>query len=1694
MNYSSVKKYCLSKLILLFSVCAAFSQALVYESFNYANGPINGLNGGAGFADVWTVGGSDMNPFGYAITTSSPMNFANLSSLGTAFAMGGSATGTNLFAGRTLDLSLFSGFTTNNSDGKLVIGAANKTVYFSTLMRFNAVSPTNSHMITLHNNPTPQTGAGSFRFLDIGVINGTNTSPNWSIRTDNVVYSSTKPVVLGETVLAVAKIEFTNTLNQAIISVFFNPTVDGIEPTIPNIGPLTINYSLTSRFGFNKLAYVSGVFANGVNSINLDEIRLATTYPAAVPPVTVSSDMLIVSNSNYSFPNVGGISLLTINSNINWSASTSGVVTVNPSSGGSGISVVTLTAPINSGSSTITDNITIIGNALRRVVNYSIAADLPSGTLAYEGFDYPAAAMTATNLNGGVGFSGPWTQFDSGNGLFYNNFQIRNTNASAQITGLISNGRYMTGGSYAPSPFNDEAVIRNFDLTSSQFAPFTTTSAIHGAYVGKPGTTIYISGILNKPNQWREQEISYTLYNGNSPHDGTNRLVEFGYIGSTSPQNGPYKIDLRTGLNTTGSSNTVNIAQNTPFLYVLKVEFGATQHTFTGYVNPALNGNEPSSPSVGPFVTTFNENMGGFSKIAFQMGNEFATQSANGSGLVDEIRLGTSYASVTPFIFIEQLTASPTGLTYPYQGGIRLVTVNSNIAWSVSNQGFASIVPLSGTAGISVLTVSAPIKNGNTELFGSFSVTGTTVQRIIAYSSIPQTIALPDMLLAYEGFNYGVTTFTATNLNGGIGFSTPWTAHNGGFGTFYERYRVFSSNESNAINGLVAQDGYFSGGAYTPSPIDGQAIVRTLNMTSTGFANYTVASTAFGRYLGKPGTVMYVSGILNKTQEWSNEDISFTLYNGTNPHNLANRLVEFGYLSNTSPNNGPFKMDIRTGNNTTGSVNTVSVAKNTPNLYVLKVQFGFTEHTFTGFVNPTLNGEEPTNPSVGPFVSSFNDNSGGFTNIAFQVGTVDATASTNGSGLVDEIRFGTTYRQVAPIPFVSLSPATLTFPQAGGVQLLTVSSNVSWNLNLPNGYSSSSTTGVGNAIVSITGLANNTVFTSSGIIEITSNSLTATSTIFQQAIPATLSLASASSTVSGLGESKSFTITSNAPWSILLPQGVTSNTTTGFGNASISLVISQNSRTTPINLIVTVNGLTSTEYLTFNQEGGPEVLFVTQNNVAFTANPSTIILSVTSNINWTLADSNPYFTLNTTSGFGNGLVSITVPDNQSVNSFSGILTLTGSTITRIISLTQEALIPSLSVSTANAHFSYSGGIYLLTINGNTHWQAATQGNRFLLSSVVGFKNYVLTITAAKHLTSNSFADVLIITSAGITQSVNLTQAAFSPVLSVPSSNVGFNSFGGSFGLIITANEDWVINRSSSIFTISTMSGVGNKTVGISINTNPTANVRTEVITITSHGLSVIMNFTQSGSTLQFSISNSALSFTGMGGSKTLNVISNAPWTISGLSENYSATPTYGTSSAVVTITAGMYVGLTKRGESLSFKALSSSLSLELSQLALDPILEVSSNELSVPQVGGAVTLTISSNFAWNIVADESFTVSTFLGQDNRIIVTLTLPENLELTKTFDIAFTGIIGFSKSITITQFGITNIINKIDSFSEWWFENQNQSLYAFKYPVNVSIYNTLGNKVLDFSLTEPTIINLPSGVYIVKTEYKVGKIILR
>lgn len=274
--------------------------------------------------------------------------------------------------------------------------------------------------------------------------------------------------------------------------------------------------------------------------------------------------------------------------------------------------------------------------------------------LAYD--DFGAAPIANPQILHGVTTGAGWTQ----------GWQVQNYNAATYTDGYklgallpLRPGSIRTLGSYAVGGRGYEMTTRALDVNS--FGSFVAIGS-NPAAIGQDGTTLWMSVLLRKETN-DNAPVRFDLVNADGSAEFSRVDVGVGYYGTMSNAGGQRYWTLAVLRDVATSAidfvqTNVPVVVGQPVLLVLKMKFGATDR-FDLFVNPGVLGAAAPTTPDATWTTTGAPDIR-FRSARFRTGlglgfDNDGTSNGLNKGSLDEVRIGDSFAAVTPALAAVEL-------------------------------------------------------------------------------------------------------------------------------------------------------------------------------------------------------------------------------------------------------------------------------------------------------------------------------------------------------------------------------------------------------------------------------------------------------------------------------------------------------------------------------------------------------------------------------------------------------------------------------------------------------------------------------------------------------------------------------------------------------------------------------------------------------------------------------------------------------------------------------------------------------------------------------------------------------------------------------------------------------------------------------------------------------------------------------
>ena len=209
------------------------------------------------------------------------------------------------------------------------------------------------------------------------------------------------------------------------------------------------------------------------------------------------------------------------------------------------------------------------------------------------------------------------------------------------------------------------------------------------------------------------------------------------------------------------------------------------------------------------------------------------------------------------------------------------------------------------------------------------------------------------------------------------------------------------------------------------------------------------------------------------------------------------------------------------------------------------------------------------------------------------------------------------------------------------------------------------------------------------------------------------------------------------------------------------------------------------------------------------------------------------------SGSGNGPITANYSENTLTTSRIANITTTVSGISPVVvTVTQAAATPYLSVTPDNQNVTAAAGTTNFDVSSNSAW-TVTSDQTWCSPTPSGNGDGTIVATYTENTSvSQRIATLTVLVSGILPVMVTVTQSGTAPELEVTPPSQTVTAPAGSTDFTVTSNSDWIAN-SDVIWCSVTPSGTGSGTLVATYQANPSSAIRTANITVTVSGVAPV---------------------------------------------------------------------------------------------------------------------------------------------------------------------------------------------------------------------------------------------------------------
>lgn len=449
--------------------------------------------------------------------------------------------------------------------------------------------------------------------------------------------------------------------------------------------------------------------------------------------------------------------------------------------------------------------------------------------------------------------------------------------------------------------------------------------------------------------------------------------------------------------------------------------------------------------------------------------------------------------------------------------------------------------------------------------------------------------------------------------------------------------------------------------------------------------------------------------------------------------------------------------------------------------------------------------------------------------------------------------------QEAGAPYINLSKSEISSPATGSTVDVSIDSNVDYTISSSESWCkvNANRGDIGKTTLRVTIQSSPSTSKRTATIKITNTKRKVTKeiTVSQVALKPSLEVSGNTISATNEGITKSLTVTSNIAWSAtcaanwvtLTPVNGTSGTTTL--KATIAANPTTVSRTATIK--VANQEYNITKEISVTQSALIPSLEVSDNAITANSTERTKSITITSSIAWTATCEANWVTLTPVNGkSGTTTLNATIAANPTTSSRTATIKVQNNEygITKNITVSQEALNPSLEVSVNTISATVQGLTKQLTVTSTIPWVATCEEDWVTLSPVNGTSGTTTlkATIAANPTTASRTATIKVQNSEfGITKTIAISQKPLIPSLEVSDntiSEISAPASGLTEQLTITSSIDWTATCAANWVTLTPANGTsGTTTLKVTIAANTLTSTRTTTIKVTNAEHNIVKN-------------------------------------------------------------------------------------------------------------------------------------------------------------------------------------------------------------------------------------------------------------
>ena len=539
--------------------------------------------------------------------------------------------------------------------------------------------------------------------------------------------------------------------------------------------------------------------------------------------------------------------------------------------------------------------------------------------------------------------------------------------------------------------------------------------------------------------------------------------------------------------------------------------------------------------------------------------------------------------------------------------------------------------------------------------------------------------------------------------------------------------------------------------------------------------------------------------------------------------------------------------------------------------------------------------------------------------------------------------------------------------------------------------------------------------------------------------------------IEALSSKETFTITSYCDWLVETTyegndsKWINLSSTKGqSGTKDVTITFDENKTVDDRYATITVSnaryGLSQS--IEIRQKAGEPFILLDKSEKEVVADGEVIELVVNSNINYSIISSESWVKASVNSGSkGEKKLSITVDETPAIEVRSATITFSGKEhkATTTFSIKQQKLEPVIELDTESIKSIASGTTKNVTVEGNISWEASCDADWATITPASGKKGAATTVKVEVAENTKTVAREAVIKVSNseykIEKQIAISQEAFGPVLSVSSKSISASVEGTTKSVTVEGNISWEASCDADWVTITPTKGAnGTSTLKIEVIANTKTVARDTVVKVfnSEYNIEKQIAVSQAAFNPALNVCTESISAPYAGTTNSITVEGNISWETSCTADWITITPTKGvkgTSTLKIEVVENVKTTARESVVKIFNTEYNLKKQIAISQVAFDPILNVSTESISAPYVGTTNSITIDGNLSWEASCDADWiTITPTKGTKGTSTLKIDVVENVKtaaresVVKVFNTEY----DVEKQITVSQVAFDPILN--------------------------------------------------------------------